>query len=80
MSTGPVESKVKAASGAAVVGGLIVWALEQYVFGGDVPDPVEAVIYLAVPAITAFLGGFMARHTFRNDPDAVNAQAGPPSI
>ena len=79
MSSGPVETKVKAGAGAAVVGGLIVWTLKEYVFGGEVPEPVVAFIFLAVPAVASFFGGYVARHTFRHDPDAINTQERPPT-
>lgn len=70
MSTGPVESKVKAASLGAAVAGVILWVLETYVFHGIVPAPLQAIIDIAVPAVTAFILGYAARHTPRTDPDA----------
>jgi hypothetical protein len=41
-STGPVETKVSAATVAAVVSAFVVWVLRTYVFKGDVPPEVEA--------------------------------------
>lgn len=80
MSTGPVEQKVKAGAGVAAVGGLIVWLLKEYAFGGaDVPEPVVAFVFVAVPAAASLVGGYLAKHTFRNDPDARNAQERPPT-
>jgi hypothetical protein len=78
MSTGPVEAKVKWGGAGAAVGGLVVWALETYVFHGSVPVPVQAFIDLAVPAGLAWVLGYAAKHTFRDDPDARNAQERPP--
>lgn len=80
MSTGPVEAKVKWGGAGAAVGGVVVWVLETYVFHGVVPVPVQAFVDLAVPALLALVGGYVARHTFRNDPDAVNAQERPPAV
>lgn len=79
MSTGPVESKVKAAAFGAALAGLGVWVLETYAFKGSVPIPVQAVIDIAIPAIVAFAAGFVAKHTFRNDPDAVASAEAPPA-
>ena len=70
----PVEAKVKASTGGAtagvVVGSLVVWALQNYVFkGAEVPVPVQAFVYLAAPAVLAaggaFISGYLARHTQR---------------
>lgn len=79
MSTGPVEAKVKMATFGAATAGLIVWVAETYWFKGAVPVPVQAFIDLAVPAALAFVFGYAAKHTFRRDPDAVNAQEHPPT-
>lgn len=80
MSKGPVEAKVKWGGVGAAVGGVIVWALETYTFHGNVPVPVQALIDLAVPAGLAWLLGYSAKHTFRDDPDARNAQERPPRM
>lgn len=79
MSTGPVESKVKAGAFGAAVAGVVVWVLETYTFSGAVPLPVQAVIDIGVPAIFGFLFAYAAKHTFRNDADAVNSAEGPPA-
>lgn len=70
MSTGPVETKVKAAAFGAALAGVCVWALETYAFHGTVPLPIQALIDIAIPAIAAFGLGFSAKHTARTDPDA----------
>ncbi len=80
MSTGPIESKVKAASLGAAAAGVIVWALETYMFKGAVPVPIQAFIDLALPALAAFAAGYAAKHTFRRDPDAVNSGEPPPPV
>ena len=78
MTTGPVEAKVKSAAFGAALAGVVVWALETYVFRNTVPVPIQALIDIAVPALAAFALGFQAKHTFRNDPDAVNRAEAPP--
>lgn len=78
MTTGPVESKVKMGAFGAAVAGVVVWTLETYVFRGAVPLPIQALIDIAVPAVAAFAFGYAAKHTFRNDPDAVNGAEAPP--
>lgn len=65
--TGPVETKVTAAGTAAALSGLAVWALQRFVFHGDVPAEVSDAVQILVPALCAFLGGFLARHTPRSD-------------
>lgn len=78
MSSGPVETKVKATTTAAAVAGAVVWVLDTYVFGGDTPAPVDLLIYLAVPGIAAFVAGYVTRHTRRSDPDAM--KTAPPPV
>jgi hypothetical protein len=68
--SGPVESKVKAATFGAAVAGVGVWALETYVFHGSVPLPIQALIDIAVPGVCAFVLGWAAKHTPRTDPGA----------
>lgn len=60
-----VEKKVQASTGAAAVSGLVLWVLGTYVFKGTVPDAVTTVVYVLVPAATAFAAGYLARHTPR---------------
>jgi hypothetical protein len=62
-----IEKKVSAGTAGAVIGGFIVWLLEAYVFGGAVPAPVEALVFFVVPAVAAFIAGYLARHTARPD-------------
>ncbi|MEU8272544.1 hypothetical protein AB0B89_36005 [Sphaerisporangium sp. NPDC049002] len=70
---GPIESKVKAATAAATVSGFLVWLLGVYVFGGNVPLPVQALISLVVPAALTYIAGWQAPHTARTDPTALAA-------
>lgn len=64
-----VEAKVKASGLAALAAGLIDWALGQYVFSGHHVDAaVTAEVYAAVPAVIAFVAGYLAPHTSRPAP------------
>ena len=79
MSTGPVEQKVKAATGGSALGvalaGLILWLLDDYAFKTSaVPDALVVAVWTVVPIGLTFVGGFLARHTPRHDPDAVAAE------
>ena len=65
--SGPVEAKVSAATIAAVLAALAVWVLQVYVFRGEVPAPVSAAVQVVVPAVCAFVAGWLARHTPRPD-------------
>ena len=57
------ETKVKAASAGAGVGaaiaGVALWLLGEYVFGGDVPEPVSAAVWVLVPAVLAWAAGYL---------------------
>jgi hypothetical protein len=60
----PVETKVKAATATSAVAGFIIWVLQTYVFKAHPIDPtLESYIYLGVPAVFAFVGGWWAKHT-----------------
>lgn len=67
----PIETKVYSATAGAVGGlvaaNLVSWTLGAYVFHGDVPGPVEAVVQYAVPALSTFFAGYWAKHTARPD-------------
>jgi hypothetical protein len=69
-SSGPVETKVSAATVAAVVSAFVVWVLRTYVFKGDVPPEVEAFATIAVVGATTFAAGWLSPHTPRRDGDA----------
>lgn len=62
-----VETKVAASSTAAGLSGLTLWALGAYVFHGDVPVPVQGFLLAVIPSGSAFVAGWMAKHTFRPD-------------
>jgi hypothetical protein len=64
---GPIETKVTAATIGAAVSGLGLWALQTYVFKGELPLPVTAAVQTIVPAIVAFIAGWLAQHTPRPD-------------
>jgi hypothetical protein len=66
----PVEPKVKAATAAGgtaagVLVPFVLWLLSVYVFGGDVPLPVQGAVGLAVTAVCTFAAGYYARHVER---------------
>jgi uncharacterized membrane protein YfcA len=69
-SSGPVETKVSAATVAAIVSAFVVWVLRTYVFKGDVPPEVEAFATIAVVGATTFAAGWLSPHTPRSDGDA----------
>lgn len=69
MNTGPIERKVTASTGATAVAGLILWLLSTYVFKGEVPIEVVAFIMWLVLTVSAFVGGYLAKHTPRPDLD-----------
>ena len=61
-----VEAKVKASGLGALAAGVIDWALATYVFKGHHVDAaVTAEVYAAVPAVLAFVAGWLAPHTAR---------------
>jgi hypothetical protein len=73
-----VESKVQASTAAAAVSGLALYALQHWVFKGDVPDVVASWVYVLVPGLLAAVAGYLAPHTPRPAPPAVVPPAEPP--
>ena len=71
MATGPVETKVTVASVAALVTSGVLYLVGTYVLHGDVPEPLSGIILVAVTFVVTFAAGWFARHTPRNDADAV---------
>lgn len=65
--TPPIERKVKAASAASALSGMILWVLAKYVFKSSVPDVFVNWTYIAVPAALAFAAGYVTKHTHRAD-------------
>ncbi|WP_052373133.1 hypothetical protein [Amycolatopsis taiwanensis] len=76
-----VEAKVKAASTAAAVTGLVLSLLGAYVFRGAVPEWVQALIDTVVTGGLAFVAGWLAKHTPRTiaPPPAPVTPAPPPT-
>jgi hypothetical protein len=75
-STGPMERKVAAATGGSGLGvalaGVILWVLDTYAFRtSEVPDPLVVLVWAVVPVALTLAGGWLARHTPRDDEDAV---------
>lgn len=73
-SKGPIEKKVKAGHGVALVVGGITWALTCYVpvFSVGLSEPVHALIVWLVTLVFGAVAGFIAKHTHRPDlPPAV---------
>ena len=55
----PVHPKVKSATLAAAVSGVLVWALSRYLFHGLIPAGYVAEIDAAVPALLTFIAGWL---------------------
>jgi hypothetical protein len=60
-----VAAATAAASSAAVVVTFLLWLLGAYVFGGEVPLPVQGIVGLIVTSAATFLAGYYARHVDR---------------
>jgi len=60
-----VETKVQAGSISAAAAGVILWVLQTYVFKGTMPEGIESLVYLLVPAVLAGAAGWLAPHTPR---------------
>lgn len=71
----PTERKVTAATlgsiGGASWGAAALWLIDEYLIGphaqGDVPLPVQTLVFAAAAAVTAWIAGRRARHTARPD-------------
>lgn len=63
----PVEYKVSAATAGAALASLGMWALQTFVFHGDLPLPVSVAVQTLVPAVVAFAAGWFTKHTPRPD-------------
>lgn len=67
----PVEAKVKAATGAAVLVGagiaLLNWAVGDSQLMGSLPSWAQALATIVVPPLVTFLSGWKAQHTPRPD-------------
>lgn len=71
MSNAPVESKVKAATGAALFAGLVIaflnWAVGDSQLMGGLPPWAQMLAASAGPPLVTFLSGWRAQHTPRPD-------------
>ena len=65
----PVETKVQAATVAAVVVGVVVAVLNATAANsellGNLPPWLQAAVTIVVPPLVTFLSGWQARHTAR---------------
>ena len=72
-----IETKVQASGLAAAASGVVLWALQQYVFKGNaVPGGVVSLVDVAVPALCAAVAGYLAPHTPRPAAPTVTPPAG----
>ena len=71
MANAPVETKVKAATSAALLVGLAIallnWAVGNSQLLGTLPPWIQALVSLVVPPIVTFLSGWQASHSPRLD-------------
>lgn len=75
-----VETKVTASTIGAGAAGVVLWALQAFVFKGHALNPgLITLVDLAVPAVAAGLSGYFAPHTPRPAP-AMPAPAPPPVL
>lgn len=67
----PVETKVKAATGAALAVGVVVaflnWTEANSQLLGSLPSWLQAAVTMVVPPLLTFLSGWQAAHTPRPD-------------
>jgi len=67
----PVEKKVTVATVASYLGGLGLLAILNGVADTnlitELPDVVEVFVAPIIPSLITFIGGYVARHTPRND-------------
>lgn len=71
MANAPVETKVKAATGAAFLIGIAVaflnWAVGDSTLMGSLPAWGQALAALVIPPVVTFLTSWQAAHTPRPD-------------
>jgi hypothetical protein len=61
-----VETKVTASSLAAALSGVVLWVLQTYVFkGNNVPAGAVTLVDVGIPAVCAWMAGYLAPHTPR---------------
>lgn len=52
---------LRAASAVGTLSAAILWTLQRYVFAGDVPEPVAALVWTGVPYVIAYASGHWVR-------------------
>jgi hypothetical protein len=66
----PVERKVKAATVASVVAGIVLalltWLQDNPALITALPDTIEGIVWLLVPSVLVFAAGYAAPHTPRS--------------
>lgn len=67
---------LQTASATGTLCAAILWALQRYVFAGDVPEPVALVVWTFVPYVTAYAAGHWVR---RRQLNCGTSSAPPPS-
>lgn len=76
-ATGPVETKVKAATWAAAAVGVLITVLNAVAADssllGALPAWLQGVVTVAAPPLVTFLAGWKARHTPRPQTPATGA-------
>jgi hypothetical protein len=65
----PIENKVSVGTMTAALTGAVSWVLVTYVpsFHSGIPAPLQAFIPVLIAAVSAFAGGYLAKHTVRAD-------------
>ena len=71
--SGPIEVKVPATAIGSAVSGVIIWALQTYVFPEAVPPAIDGAVQVLVPAAIGMLAGWLAPHTPRPDLEITQA-------
>lgn len=56
------RADLRASSITGAVSGTILWALQRYVWHGEVPEQVALLVWTTVPAGLAYLSGRAVRH------------------
>lgn len=72
----PIERKVWAGTGGSAAGlavaGLVIYVLDAAVYrSGPVPGELSGPLLVLLPIALTFVGGYIAPHTFRSDPAAI---------
>lgn len=52
---------LQVASAAGTLSAAILWTLQRYVFAGEVPEPVAALVWTFVPYVIAYVSGHWVR-------------------